>query len=96
MVYALPLICIAVQDEMMMPLESGEGPLGLIICPSRELANQTVEVITQFTEAIKTVSSSALRQYNGPAWGWLCAVYAMGCAHRCCPLYCKISLLRSN
>lgn len=54
-VYALPLICIALQDEIMMPLESGEGPLGLIICPSRELANQTVEVITQFTDAIKAV-----------------------------------------
>jgi hypothetical protein len=58
MVYALPLICIALQDEMALPLEGGEGPLGLIICPSRELANQTVEVITQFTEAIKTVSLS--------------------------------------
>ena len=53
--YALPLICIALQDEMMMPLESGEGPLGLIICPSRELANQTVEVITQYTDALKGV-----------------------------------------
>lgn len=53
--YSLPLICIAVQDEMLMPLESGEGPLGLIICPSRELANQTVEVISQYTEALKMV-----------------------------------------
>eukprot|EP00879_Flechtneria_rotunda_P016085 GHRR01016826.1.p1 GENE.GHRR01016826.1~~GHRR01016826.1.p1 ORF type:complete len:570 (+),score=225.58 GHRR01016826.1:392-2101(+) len=52
LVYALPLICIAIQDEMMMPLQGGEGPLGLIICPSRELANQTVEVITQYTEAL--------------------------------------------
>lgn len=55
LVYALPLICIALQDELMMPLEGGEGPLGLIICPSRELANQTVEVITQFTDALKLV-----------------------------------------
>eukprot|EP00775_Hariotina_reticulata_P012748 gene12748-12877_t len=52
LVYSLPLICIAVQDELMMPLESGEGPLGLIVCPSRELANQTVEVIQQYTEAL--------------------------------------------
>jgi ATP-dependent RNA helicase DDX41 len=58
-VYALPLICIALQDEMMMPLESGEGPLGLIICPSRELANQTVEVITQYTDALKGVRGEA-------------------------------------
>jgi ATP-dependent RNA helicase DDX41 len=54
-VYSLPLICIAVQDEMMLPLESGEGPLGLIVCPSRELASQTVEVITQYTDALKAV-----------------------------------------
>jgi hypothetical protein len=75
MVYALPLICIALQDEMMLPLEGGEGPLGLIICPSRELANQTVEVITQFTEAIKTVSLCPQTMY-GLAWGpWLCAVF---------------------
>ena len=43
----------------MMPLESGEGPLGLIICPSRELANQTVEVITQYTDALKGVRGEA-------------------------------------
>jgi hypothetical protein len=54
-VYALPLICISLQDELLMPLEGGEGPLGLIICPSRELANQTVEVITQYTEALHAV-----------------------------------------
>ena len=34
-----------VQDEWRMPLEQGEGPLGLIICPSRELARQTHAII---------------------------------------------------
>eukprot|EP00878_Enallax_costatus_P001578 GHUV01001729.1.p1 GENE.GHUV01001729.1~~GHUV01001729.1.p1 ORF type:complete len:664 (+),score=253.11 GHUV01001729.1:309-2300(+) len=61
LVYALPLICIAVQDEMLLPLESGEGPLGLIICPSRELANQTVEVITQYTDALRLGGFPELR-----------------------------------
>ncbi|WIA30008.1 hypothetical protein OEZ86_000105 [Tetradesmus obliquus] len=61
LVYSLPLICIAVQDEMMMPLEGGEGPLGLIVCPSRELANQTVEVITQYTDALKAGGFPELR-----------------------------------
>lgn len=65
--YALPLICIALQDEMMMPLESGEGPLGLIICPSRELANQTVEVITQYTDALKGVRGEAEGQGGASA-----------------------------
>lgn len=55
----MPLICIALQDELMLPLEGGEGPLGLIICPSRELANQTVEVITQYTDSLKMVSKGA-------------------------------------
>lgn len=55
LVYSLPLICIAAQDELLLPLQSGEGPLGLIICPSRELASQTVEVISQYTEALARV-----------------------------------------
>lgn len=57
----------------MMPLESGEGPLGLIICPSRELANQTVEVITQFTDAIKAVSEGSLVLFI-LLWGGACLV----------------------
>jgi superfamily II DNA/RNA helicase len=64
LVYALPLICISLQEELLMPLEGGEGPLGLIICPSRELANQTVEVITQYTEALHAVRLAA-----AAAWG---------------------------
>ena len=32
---------------------TGEGPLGLIMCPSRELARQTYEVITTYTESLK-------------------------------------------
>ena len=28
------------QEEVRMPLTNGEGPIGLIICPSRELARQ--------------------------------------------------------
>jgi superfamily II DNA/RNA helicase len=67
LVYSLPLICIAVQDEMMLPLESGEGPLGLIVCPSRELASQTVEVITQYTDALKAVRARSAQQLWGLA-----------------------------
>jgi ATP-dependent RNA helicase DDX41 len=38
LVFALPLIMFALQEEVRMPLMRGEGPLGLVICPSRELA----------------------------------------------------------
>jgi superfamily II DNA/RNA helicase len=30
------------QEEVRMPLTNGEGPIGLIICPSRELARQVM------------------------------------------------------
>ena len=36
-----------------MPLMSGEGPIGMIVCPSRELARQTHEIIESFTESLK-------------------------------------------
>jgi len=49
LVFALPLIMRALQFEMALPLTRGEGPVGLIVCPSRELARQTYEVITHFT-----------------------------------------------
>ncbi|KAI3463429.1 hypothetical protein Pfo_020092 [Paulownia fortunei] len=43
LVFVLPLIMNALQEEVMMPIAPGEGPFGLIICPSRELARQTYE-----------------------------------------------------
>ncbi|XP_002517695.2 LOW QUALITY PROTEIN: DEAD-box ATP-dependent RNA helicase 35 [Ricinus communis] len=46
--FVLPMITIAFQEEIMMPIAPREGPFGLIICPSRELARQTYEVVEQF------------------------------------------------
>lgn len=48
LVFVLPLIMVALQEELMMPIVPGEGPFGLVICPSRELARQTFEVVEQF------------------------------------------------
>jgi ATP-dependent RNA helicase DDX41 len=50
--FSLPLIMFALEEEMNMPIEPGEGPIGLVICPSRELARQTYEVIDMFCQAI--------------------------------------------
>lgn len=36
-----------------MPLQRGEGPVGLIICPSRELARQTYDIVLEYTDALK-------------------------------------------
>ena len=42
--FSLPMVMFALEEEMNMPLEGKEGPIGLILCPSRELARQTYEV----------------------------------------------------
>ncbi|KAK6145877.1 hypothetical protein DH2020_019746 [Rehmannia glutinosa] len=60
-VFVLPLIMIALQEEIMMPIAPGEGPFGLIICPSRELARQTYEVVEQFLEPVKEAGYPELR-----------------------------------
>lgn len=40
----------APQEEVRMPLTAGEGPIGLIVCPSRELARQVGPVVAQDIE----------------------------------------------
>lgn len=60
-VFALPMIMAAVQEELRMPLTQGEGPVGLIMCPSRELARQTLEVVEGFTAALKQDGHPELR-----------------------------------
>lgn len=60
-VFALPMIMAALQEETRMPLMSGEGPVGMIVCPSRELARQTHEIIESFTEALKAGGYPELR-----------------------------------
>lgn len=61
LVFVLPLIMAALQEEIMMPIVPGEGPFGLIICPSRELARQTYEVIEQFLEPLREVGYPEVR-----------------------------------
>ena len=41
-----------------MPLVSGEGPVGIVLAPSRELARQTYEVVLEFCEAIASYGDS--------------------------------------
>lgn len=59
--FALPLVMLALQDEWRLPLQSGEGPLGLIVCPSRELARQTHGIIEAHTSALEGDGWPALR-----------------------------------
>ncbi|KAL2554899.1 DEAD-box ATP-dependent RNA helicase 35 [Forsythia ovata] len=59
--FCVLLIMIALQEEVMMPIAPGEGPFGLIICPSRELARQTDEVMEQFLEPMREFDYPELR-----------------------------------
>ncbi|CAF0764395.1 unnamed protein product [Adineta steineri] len=45
LVFAIPIIMFCLEQEKAMPFTRFEGPYGLIICPSRELARQTQSVI---------------------------------------------------
>lgn len=44
-----------------MPLVRGEGPIGIILAPSRELARQTYDLALYFAEAIKADGGPSLR-----------------------------------
>ena len=46
---------VVVQEEVRLPLMRQEGPIGLIVCPSRELAKQTFDVIKGFTDELEKV-----------------------------------------
>lgn len=46
---------------MKSPFLSGEGPYGLVICPSRELAVQTFGTVEYFAKALKTDGFPQLR-----------------------------------
>ncbi|KAK7047802.1 DEAD-box ATP-dependent RNA helicase 35 [Paramarasmius palmivorus] len=50
--FCMPLIMLALEEEAKVPLVRGEGPVGVILCPSRELANQTYENVLTWTDAL--------------------------------------------
>ncbi|KAF8334129.1 P-loop containing nucleoside triphosphate hydrolase protein [Cantharellus anzutake] len=50
--FSLPLIMMALEEDAKLPLERGEGPVGVILCPSRELATQTFENIQEWSEVM--------------------------------------------
>ncbi|KAK7021055.1 hypothetical protein VNI00_017544 [Paramarasmius palmivorus] len=50
--FCMPLIMLALEEEVKVPLVRGEGPVGVIRCPSRELANQTYEKVLTWTDAL--------------------------------------------
>eukprot|EP00735_Rhodelphis_limneticus_P004175 TRINITY_DN15733_c0_g1::TRINITY_DN15733_c0_g1_i1::g.25502::m.25502 TRINITY_DN15733_c0_g1::TRINITY_DN15733_c0_g1_i1::g.25502 ORF type:complete len:616 (-),score=147.32,sp/Q9LU46/RH35_ARATH/61.97/0.0,DEAD/PF00270.24/1.4e-39,DEAD/PF00270.24/1.6e+02,DEAD/PF00270.24/8e+03,Helicase_C/PF00271.26/6.7e+02,Helicase_C/PF00271.26/9e-27,ResIII/PF04851.10/3.2e+02,ResIII/PF04851.10/0.0036,SecA_DEAD/PF07517.9/0.0036,Helicase_C_2/PF13307.1/6.2e+03,Helicase_C_2/PF13307.1/0.0086,AAA_22/PF13401.1/0.14,CMS1/PF14617. len=61
MVFSLPMIMTALEQEMRLPVQQGEGPFGLILCPSRELARQTHSVIQAIADSLRAAGYPELR-----------------------------------
>ena len=59
--FVLPMLMVALQEEARLPLVSNEGPVGLIICPSRELARQTHEIAEEFCGPLAEAGLPRLR-----------------------------------
>ncbi|KAA1478752.1 P-loop containing nucleoside triphosphate hydrolase protein [Dentipellis sp. KUC8613] len=50
--FCLPIIMFALEEEAKLPFIRGEGPVGVILCPSRELASQTYENVLRWADAL--------------------------------------------
>ncbi|KAK4050098.1 DEAD-box ATP-dependent RNA helicase 35 [Microbotryomycetes sp. JL201] len=51
--FSLPLLMFALEEEKRMPFVQGEGPVGIIVCPSRELARQTYEGLNEMARCME-------------------------------------------
>ena len=59
--FILPMVMTALQGERALPLEEGEGPFGMVVCPSRELARQSEEIVRHFAEHLVKEGMPELR-----------------------------------
>lgn len=59
--FSLPLIQFCIEQEKRMPFDRGEGPYGVIISPSRELARQTYEQVKELTDAVNGWGSARIK-----------------------------------
>lgn len=53
LVFTLPVVMFSLEQEKILPFDKFEGPYGLIVCPSRELAKQTQDLIEFFAEKLE-------------------------------------------
>lgn len=54
LVFTLPLIMFCIEQQVSLPFIDNEGPYGLILCPSRDLAEQTYKDICAFRDTIES------------------------------------------
>ena len=63
LVFTIPLVMTAWQMEKQLPFISGEGPAGVILAPSRELARQTYDIVDSFCQCISQHKGPRLRPF---------------------------------
>ncbi|XP_050049283.1 ATP-dependent RNA helicase abstrakt [Dermacentor andersoni] len=61
LVFVLPLLMFCLEQEKRLPFIQNEGPYGLVVCPSRELAKQTFEIVTFFVRDLEGAGYPSLR-----------------------------------
>lgn len=61
LVFVLPLLMFCLEQEVKLPFIRNEGPYGLIICPSRELAKQTFDIIAHYSGWLYKTGSPKIR-----------------------------------
>ncbi|XP_032824458.1 putative ATP-dependent RNA helicase DDX41 [Petromyzon marinus] len=61
LVFTLPIIMFCAEQEKRLPFLKNEGPYGLIICPSRELARQTHSILVHYSQCLQDDGFPALR-----------------------------------
>ena len=61
LVFALPMVMRALEAELKLPLVEKEGPISLVVVPSRELASQIFEVCREMAAALHKGGSPEVR-----------------------------------
>ncbi|UKJ90292.2 helicase [Theileria orientalis] len=65
-VFVIPMVMQSWEMELRLPLKAFEGPFGLVLCPSRELASQITEIVQYFARYV--------RKHGGPSLVCLCVI----------------------
>lgn len=61
LVFVLPIIMFSLEQEVRLPFVPNEGPYGLIICPSRELAKQTHDIVRYYCGHLQQAGFAEIR-----------------------------------
>ena len=74
LVFVLPLIMRALAEDKRLPLMMGEGPIGLVLCPSRELAKQTATVMSDYMDCLIHPDDTVKEKHDWPELHMACCI----------------------